>query len=84
MTDQTQDREGLEGGAAPRPDELEDRLEEIVESGPIDTSDTPGPPRVETGPGGPLDEMPTEDALAENAAKPGQESEGGEGSRTGE
>lgn len=84
MTDETQDREGLEGGATSRPDELEDRLDDIVESGPIDTSDTPGPPRVEAEPGGPQDEMPTEDALAENAAKPGQESEGGEGVRTGE
>lgn len=84
MTEDTQPREGLDGGAASRPDELEDRLDDIVDSGAIDTSDTPGPPRVETGPGGPLDEMPTEDALAENAAKPGQESEGGEGARTGE
>ncbi len=84
MTDETQSREGVEGGAASRPDELEGRLDDIVESGPIDTSDTPGPPRVETEPGGPLDEKPTDDALAENAAKPGQESEGGEGSRSGE
>ena len=84
MTDDTETREGVDGGAASRPDELEDRLDDIMESGPIDTSDTPGPPRVETHPGGPLDEMPTEDALAENAAEPGQESEGGEGVRTGE
>lgn len=84
MADGTENREGLEGGAASRPAELEDRLDDIVESGPIDASDTPGPPRVETEPGGPLDEMSTEDALAENAAEPGQESEGGEGVRTGE
>lgn len=84
MADETQTREGLEGGAVERPAELEDRLDDIMESGAIDTSDTPGPPRVETEPGGPLDEMPTEDALAENAAEPGQESEGGEGVRTGE
>jgi hypothetical protein len=77
MTDDTQAREGLEGGAAPRPDELEDRLEEIVESGPMDTSDTPGPPRVEMHPGGPMDEMPTKEALAKNTAKPGKEAEGG-------
>ncbi len=81
---QEQAREGLEGGAAPRPDELEDKLDDIMESGPVDTADTPGPPRVETRPGGPLDEMPTDEALASNAAAPGQESEGGEGVRSNE
>ncbi len=77
MTDDTEAREGLEGGATTRPDELESRLDEIVESGSIDTSDTPGPPRVETEPGGPLDEMATDDAMAENTAIPGNEAEGG-------
>lgn len=77
MTDETQAREGLEGGATTRPDELENRMDDIMESGAMDTSDTPGPPRVETEPGGPLDEMPTEDALATNTAKPGKEAEGG-------
>lgn len=82
MTDDTEAREGPEGGAAARPDELEGRLDEIVESGSIDTGDTPGPPQVESEPGGPLDEMATDDALAENTAVPGNEAEGG--SRHGE
>lgn len=65
MTDDSQAREGTEGGAAARPEELEDRLDDIVESGSVDTTDIPGPPSVELQPGGTVDQMPTEDALAE-------------------
>lgn len=47
-----------EGQVEPMPPELEAKLDEIVDSGPIEQGRGDGHPRVQTQPGGPIDSQP--------------------------